>query len=225
MSSGGQQCNCNASSLPDIRQKKKDVLVFGIGNIHGFTYLPLGSVKKRGFMGKSRDLSEFQRGMIVGARNAGCSISQTANLLGCSRTAVSRVHREWCQKQKTSSDRGASGRKRLVDENGEKRLERIVEANNQATIEEIHALYNSSGVEKPISLRTAQRTLKRLGYSRKTQGEDVLIAAGLEALAEYTSSQEHTDTSTDIKCEVQQEPKIESSTTELARSNENDLET
>uniref|UniRef100_A0A3Q0QYA9 Transposase Tc1-like domain-containing protein n=1 Tax=Amphilophus citrinellus TaxID=61819 RepID=A0A3Q0QYA9_AMPCI len=123
-------------------------------------------------MGKSRDLSEFERGAIVGARRAGRSISQTAKLLGCSRTAVSRVYREWCQKQKTSSDRGASGRKRLVDEDGEKRLEKIVEANNQATIEEIQALYNSSGVEKPISLRTAQRTLKRLGYSRKTQGED-----------------------------------------------------
>ncbi|CAI5690243.1 unnamed protein product [Oreochromis niloticus] len=176
-------------------------------------------------MGKSRDLSEFQRGMIVGARDGGLSISQTVNLLGFSKTAVSRVYSEWCQKQKTFSQRGPCGRKRLVDENGEKRLERLMEANSEATIEEIHAMYNSSGVEKPISLATARRTLKRLGYSRKTQGEDVLIAAGLEALAEYTSGQEHTDTSTDIKCEVQNEPQIESSTTELARSNENDLET
>uniref|UniRef100_A0A669DEJ3 Tc3 transposase DNA binding domain-containing protein n=1 Tax=Oreochromis niloticus TaxID=8128 RepID=A0A669DEJ3_ORENI len=93
-------------------------------------------------MGKSRDFSEFERGMIVGARRAGCSLSQTANLLGCSRTAVSRVHREWWHKQKTSSDRGASGRKRLVDENGEKRLASMLEANREATVEEIHAMYN-----------------------------------------------------------------------------------
>lgn len=173
-------------------------------------------------MGKSRDFSEFERGMIVGARNAGCSLSQTANLLGCSRTAVSRVHREWCHKQKTSSDRGASGRKRLVDENGEKRLASMLEANREATVEEIHALYNSSGVEKLISLRTARRTLKRLGYSRSNR----TTAAGMEALLEETSRPEQLDTS-GLQSETQNdsEQKIESSTTELARSNENNPET
>uniref|UniRef100_A0A3Q0R331 Transposase Tc1-like domain-containing protein n=1 Tax=Amphilophus citrinellus TaxID=61819 RepID=A0A3Q0R331_AMPCI len=149
-------------------------------------------------MGKSRDLSEFERGAIVGARNAGCSLSQTAKLLGCSRTAVSRVYREWWHKQKTSSDRGASGRKRLVDEDGEKRLERMVEANSDATIEEIHAMYNSSGVEKPISLRTARRTLKRLGYSRSNR----VTAAGMEALAEEASGPEQLDTSSDLHFRV-----------------------
>ncbi len=35
-------------------------------------------------MGKKGDLSDFERGMVVGARWAGMSISKTANLLGFS---------------------------------------------------------------------------------------------------------------------------------------------
>ncbi len=35
-------------------------------------------------MGKKGDLSDFERGMVVGARRAGLSISKTADLLGFS---------------------------------------------------------------------------------------------------------------------------------------------
>lgn len=149
-------------------------------------------------MGKSRDLSEFERGMIVGARNAGCSISETVRRLGFSKTAVSRVYREWCEKQKTSSHRGSCGRKRLVDETGERRLEMMVEANNQATSVQIQALYNSCAQEKPISLTTTRRTLKRLGYGRRAQRQDPFVLAGLEALAAYASCPGQVDTSADM---------------------------
>ncbi|XP_034455388.1 uncharacterized protein LOC117770271 isoform X2 [Hippoglossus hippoglossus] len=164
-------------------------------------------------MGKSRDLSEFERGMIVGARSAGCSISETVKRLGFSKTAVSRVYREWCEKRKTSSHRGSCGRKRLVDESGEKRMERVVEANIQATSEQIQTLYNSSAPEKPISLATTRRTLKRLGYSRKTQRRDSLIVAGLEALAVYASCPQ-LETDKNLVCRVQGDPdsKTQSST-------------
>lgn len=150
-------------------------------------------------MGKSPDLSEFERGMIVGARRAGCSISETVNLLGFSKTAVSRVYREWLEKQKTSSHRGSCGRKRLVDENGEKRMERVVEANSQATSAQIQALYNCSG-GKPISHATTLRTLKRLGYSRRAQRRDSLLRARLEAPNGGPSFPEQIQSSTDTHC-------------------------
>ncbi|GAA6231857.1 uncharacterized protein LOC117770271 isoform X1, partial [Lates japonicus] len=173
-------------------------------------------------MGKSRDLSEFERGMIVGARRAGSSISETVKRLGFSKTAVSRVYREWCEKRKTSSHRGSCGRKRLVDENGERRMEKVVEANSQATSEQIQALYNSSAQEKPISLATTRRTLKRLGYSRRTLRRDSLIAVGLEALAVYASCPQNLETPTDLLCRDENNPdsKIQPST-DADCSNEN----
>ena len=45
-------------------------------------------------MGKKGDLSDFECGMVVGARWAGLSISETADLLGFSHTIISRVYRE-----------------------------------------------------------------------------------------------------------------------------------
>lgn len=79
-------------------------------------------------------------------------------------------------------------------------MESVVEANNHATSEQIQALYNSSGQEKPISLRTTRRTLKRLGYSRRAQRRDSLVLAGLEALAAYASCPERLETATDVVC-------------------------
>ena len=55
-------------------------------------------------MMKKCDLSGFDRGMIVGVRQGGLSILETADLLGFSRTSHNRVCREWCEKQKTSCD-------------------------------------------------------------------------------------------------------------------------
>lgn len=118
-------------------------------------------------MGKKSDLSAFDRGLVVGARRAGLSVSETAELLGFSRTTVSRVFTEWREKEKTSSERHFCGRKRLVNEKGQRRMARLVQADRKATVTEITMRYNS-GVQKSISERTARRTLKLMGYSGST---------------------------------------------------------
>ncbi len=51
-------------------------------------------------MGKKGDLSDFERGMFVGARRAGLSYSKTADLLGFSHTTISRVYENGPKKRK-----------------------------------------------------------------------------------------------------------------------------
>ena len=79
-------------------------------------------------MRKKCGLSDFEPGMIVGVRKGGLSISETADLLGFSHTTVSRVCREWCEKQKTSSEQQFFGQKQVVNERGQRRRARLVKA-------------------------------------------------------------------------------------------------
>ncbi len=60
-------------------------------------------------MGKKGDLSDFERGMVVGAKRAGLSISETADLMGLSLATISRVYRERSKKEKISSELQFSG--------------------------------------------------------------------------------------------------------------------
>ncbi len=50
-------------------------------------------------MGKKGDLSDFECGMVVGARRDGLSISKTAVLLVFSHTTISRVLQRMVQKK------------------------------------------------------------------------------------------------------------------------------
>ena len=54
-------------------------------------------------MGKTKDVSAFGRGMVVGARHTVLSVSRTATLLGFTHSKVSFVSQEWSNTQRTSS--------------------------------------------------------------------------------------------------------------------------
>ncbi len=86
----------------------------------------------------------------VGARRSGLSISETADLLEFSRTTISRVYREWSEKEKKSSERQLYGRKCLFDVRGQRRMGRLVIDDRRATVTQIITHYNQ-GMQNSIS--------------------------------------------------------------------------
>ncbi|TRY54695.1 hypothetical protein DNTS_031230 [Danionella cerebrum] len=145
-------------------------------------------------MRQAGDLSDFERGMIVGARRAGFSISDAAELLGFSRATVCRVYRDWAEKDKTSSDRQLCGKRSVVDQ---RRMDRLVQADRKASIPQLTARYNE-GSERMISERTTRRILRKMGYiKQKTTPEmkelDDDVSDSKEKEAEPSDSAEAKD--------------------------------
>ncbi len=110
-------------------------------------------------MGKNGDLIDFECGMFVGARRAGLSISNTADLLGFHAQPSLEVYREWSEKEKISSEQQLCGRKCLVDVRGQRRMGRLVRDDRKATVTQITTRYNQ-GMHNNISECTTHRTLK-----------------------------------------------------------------
>ncbi len=124
-------------------------------------------------MRKKGDITDFDRGMVVGDRRAGLSISKTADLLGFSRTNISSVYREWSEKVKISSERLLCGRKCLVSVRGQRRLDRLVRDDRKATVNQI----TNQGMQNTISEHTTRRTLKQMGYSSRRPHRVLVLSA------------------------------------------------
>ena len=101
-------------------------------------------------MQKRSDLSDVQKGMIIGFRAKGGSISETANFVNCSRAAVVKVYRAWKNGTIQNQRRGKCGAPRAIDGRGERRLRRCVRANRRATVEQLTAQMNQGATNRNL---------------------------------------------------------------------------
>ncbi|KAK3555512.1 hypothetical protein QTP86_021305 [Hemibagrus guttatus] len=72
-----------------------------------------------GQMDKRKDLSEFDKDQIVMARPLDQSISKTAALVRCSRSAVVSIYQKWSKEGTVVNRRQCRGQPRLIDAGGE----------------------------------------------------------------------------------------------------------
>ncbi len=91
-------------------------------------------------------------------------------------TTISRVYREWSEKEKISSERQLCGSKCLVDVRGQRRMGRLVRDDRKATVTQITTCYNQ-GMQNTISEHTTRRTLKQMGSSSRRPHRVLLLSA------------------------------------------------
>ncbi len=129
--------------------------------------------------------------MVVGARRTGLSISQTADLLGFSHTTISRVYREWFEKEKISSEWQLCGWKCLVDVRGQRRMDRLVRDDRKATVTQIITRYNQ-GMQNTISEYTTLWTQKQMcSSSRRPQRVPLLSAKNRKQRIQFTQTHQN----------------------------------
>ncbi|GFX24639.1 HTH_Tnp_Tc3_2 domain-containing protein [Trichonephila clavipes] len=109
-------------------------------------------------MGNAADLSNFDRGQIVVARRLGTSTSETARLVGCSRSTVVGTYARWMNDGETSSRRHGVGRLHAIKEKGHRRLSRMVKQNRSQTVAQLTAQYKARP-SRIVLEHTVQRTL------------------------------------------------------------------
>ena len=103
-------------------------------------------------------LSEFQRGQIVGARQAGASISETARLVGVSNSTVCRIMVKYLEEGKTAADKSACGRKKKLNSRERRYLKCTVTGDRRVSAVKVTATINAT-LKKPISTPTIRREL------------------------------------------------------------------
>lgn len=89
------------------------------------------------------ELSEFERGQIVGARMVGASVSKVAELFHVSRGTVSKIYTAYRKSGKTSSAKSQRGRKCVLDDRDRRSLKRIVSKNKKTTATKVTAELNA----------------------------------------------------------------------------------
>ncbi|GBM28062.1 hypothetical protein AVEN_27449-1 [Araneus ventricosus] len=100
-----------------------------------------------------QDLSNFERGLIVGAREMGHIISEVAMKFGYSHTTISRVYHEYRVSGKTSNLRHRCDQQKTLKERDRRCLTRNLKRVRCATLPQIATHFNA-GALRNVTVRT-----------------------------------------------------------------------
>ncbi|GFW13653.1 HTH_Tnp_Tc3_1 domain-containing protein [Trichonephila clavipes] len=129
-----------------------------------------------------QDLSEFERGVIVGTREMEHSISEVAMNFGFSRTTISQVFREYRESGKISNLRHHYSRKKYMQERDQRQLMRIIKRDRRASLPQIAADFNA-GPSTSVTMRTIQRNIIDMSFRSRRPTRVPLLTAPHKALS------------------------------------------
>ncbi|GFV40021.1 uncharacterized protein TNCV_4412521 [Trichonephila clavipes] len=113
-------------------------------------------------MSKSKGLSEFDRGSIVGCHFCGKSIREIADILQKPKSTVSAVTVKWKRRGSETAEKRA-GRPKILGEHSHRTLKRVMKQNRKSSLVEIsQEFHSSSGIS--VSSWAVHRELKNLGF-------------------------------------------------------------
>ena len=113
-------------------------------------------------MGRSQELSEFQRGTVIGCHLCNKSSREISSLLNIPQSTVSSIITKWKRLGKTATQ-PRSGRPRKVTERGQRMLKRIVQRGRRLSAQSIATELQTS-CDLQISPSTVRRELHGMGF-------------------------------------------------------------
>jgi transposase len=125
-------------------------------------------------MSKKRELTDFERGEIVGLSKGGFSQRKIAELLNFPKSTVGEVIKKY-NEQGLTTTASRSGRPKILSERDNRQLIKIIKENRNKTLEELTEEFNTS-MAISVSCRTVQRVLHEEGYSGHAAKKKPLIS-------------------------------------------------
>lgn len=124
-------------------------------------------------MSKRRELTDFERGEIVGLSKGGFSQRNITKILDIPKSTVGEVIKKY-NKVGLTTTASHSGRPKVLSERDSRHLVKIAKENRSNTLEEITENFNTS-MAISVSTRTVQRILHKEGYSGHAAKKNLLF--------------------------------------------------